>query len=180
LHRRPSVGYQLKTWRLPLGAEKLACLCLRCQLVFVCTSPGFNPSRNLDSTSQYPEHFGEHGTFLEEFQPSDPGYVMRWQASGKWLRIWVVVDAIVVLCAGVLTGQKQVLHLLLNLLTLNSGVLSASELCEQLARDRVLPRVFLKTLPVTRSPFVAILSFAGVCVAFYASSGGQLIILSQV
>jgi amino acid transporter len=105
---------------------------------------------------------------------------MRWQASGKWLRIWVVVDAIVVLCAGVLTGQKQVLCLFLNLLTLHSGVLSASELCEQLARDRVLPRAFLKTLPVTRSPFVAILSFAGVCMAFFASSGGQLIILSQV
>lgn len=29
------------------------------------------------------------------------------QVAGKWLRIWVVVDAVVVLCGGVLTGESQ-------------------------------------------------------------------------
>ena len=94
--------------------------------------------------------------------------------------MWVVVDAIVVLCAGVLTGMKRIFTSFCYQFTGRSGVLSASELFQQLAYDRVLPHVFLRAMPVSHAPFIAILSFAGFCVAFYASSGGRLIVLSQV
>ncbi|EGO26780.1 hypothetical protein SERLADRAFT_447894 [Serpula lacrymans var. lacrymans S7.9] len=82
---------------------------------------------------------------------------------GRWLRIWVVVDAVVVLCGGVLTG-----------------ILSASELLEQLSRDRVLPQMFLKTMPFTHSPYLAVLLFSGFSAIMYASTGAQLSIISKM
>lgn len=36
-----------------------------------------------------------------------PLTLFGFQVAGKWLRIWVVVDAVVVLCGGVLTGKSQ-------------------------------------------------------------------------
>ncbi|TFK40382.1 AAAP amino acid permease [Crucibulum laeve] len=84
-------------------------------------------------------------------------------AGGRWLRIWIVIDAIVVLCGGVLTG-----------------ILSACELLEQLALHRVLPNFFLRLLPKTGSPFVSVLSFAAFSSALYASAGTSLNIISQM
>ncbi|KAG1787462.1 hypothetical protein EV424DRAFT_1466956 [Suillus variegatus] len=52
------------------------------------------------------------------------------QVAGRWLRIMVVVDAVVVLCAGVLT----------------------------VSCDLILPRVFLATVPATGAPYVAIIN----------------------
>ncbi|KDQ56708.1 hypothetical protein JAAARDRAFT_157891 [Jaapia argillacea MUCL 33604] len=84
-------------------------------------------------------------------------------AAGRWLRTWAVVDAVVVLCGGVLTG-----------------ILSACELLERLAHDRVLPAAFLKSLPLTGSPHVAIISFVVFSGVLYASSGASLAIMSKM
>lgn len=62
--------------------------------------------------------------------------------AGRWLRTWIVVDAIIVLCGGVLTG-----------------ILSACGLLDQLANHRVIPGLFHRLLPITRSPYVAVLFF---------------------
>lgn len=85
------------------------------------------------------------------------------KVAGKWLRVWTVIDAIVVLCGGVLTG-----------------ILSACELIERLAHDRVLPKSFLKTMPVTGSPYVAVLAFVAFSGALYASAGASLSIVSKM
>ncbi|TCD62055.1 hypothetical protein EIP91_007531 [Steccherinum ochraceum] len=83
-------------------------------------------------------------------------------AAGRWLRIWIVVDAVVVLCGGVLTG-----------------VLGACELAERLARDRLLPQVFLKKL-TTGAPAVSIGCFLLFNIVLYASSGFSLAIISKM
>ncbi|KZT26173.1 hypothetical protein NEOLEDRAFT_1177956 [Neolentinus lepideus HHB14362 ss-1] len=85
------------------------------------------------------------------------------RAAGQWLRIWTVIDAIVVLCGGVLTG-----------------ILSACELIERLAHDRVLPKSLLKTMPVTGSPYLAVLAFVAFSGALYASAGASLSIVSKM
>ncbi|KAF8843445.1 hypothetical protein BDN67DRAFT_945384 [Paxillus ammoniavirescens] len=85
------------------------------------------------------------------------------KAAGRWLRIWVAVDAVIVLCAGVLTG-----------------VTSACELLAELSRDRVLPPAFLASLPHTGAPYVAIISFVGFSSVIYASTGADLIAISKM
>lgn len=85
------------------------------------------------------------------------------QCVGRWLRTWVTVDAIIVLCAGVLTG-----------------ILSACELLEQLALHRVLPQAFLRVIPATGSPHLSILSFVAFGGVIYASTGASLTIVSAM
>ncbi|KIK96888.1 hypothetical protein PAXRUDRAFT_768751 [Paxillus rubicundulus Ve08.2h10] len=85
------------------------------------------------------------------------------KAAGRWLRIWVAVDAVIVLCAGVLTG-----------------VTSACELLAELSRDCVLPPVLLANLPCTGAPYVAVISFVGFSGTIYASTGADLIAVSKM
>lgn len=85
------------------------------------------------------------------------------RVAGRWLRIMVVVDAVVVLCAGVLTG-----------------ILSACELLVKLSCDRILPRVFLATVPATGAPYVTVFSFIAFSALIYASTGANLIVVSQM
>ncbi|EKM78341.1 hypothetical protein AGABI1DRAFT_75891 [Agaricus bisporus var. burnettii JB137-S8] len=86
---------------------------------------------------------------------------LGFRAAGPWLRILITVDAVIVLCGTVLTG-----------------IFSAGELLAQLAEDRVVPSLFLKTLPFTRAPYMSILTFAGLCALLFASAGGQLQVVS--
>ncbi|KAI6002150.1 amino acid permease-domain-containing protein [Pisolithus albus] len=85
------------------------------------------------------------------------------KVAGRWLRIWVAIDAVVVLCAGVLTG-----------------VLSACELLCELSHDRVLPRTFRAPLPLTGAPYISVLCFIGFSIAIYASTGANLTIISEI
>ncbi|KAF5384450.1 hypothetical protein D9615_003405 [Tricholomella constricta] len=89
--------------------------------------------------------------------------VLAEMAAGRWLRMWIVVDAIIVLCGGVLTG-----------------ILSACELLEQLALHRVIPKLFLRALPRTKSPYVSVLSFIAFSGVLYASAGANLNVISQM
>ncbi|GLB39740.1 putative amino acid permease [Lyophyllum shimeji] len=84
-------------------------------------------------------------------------------AAGQWLRTWVVVDAIIVLCGGVFTG-----------------IFSACELLEQLALHRVLPKVFLQALPRTKAPYFSVLSFVAFAGVVYASAGADLTVISNM
>jgi amino acid transporter len=79
------------------------------------------------------------------------------------LRVLIVVDAIIVLCGGVLTG-----------------ILSACQLLSELALHRVLPSVFLKLMPRSRSPYVSILSFLTFGILLYASASLDLNVVSQM
>lgn len=89
--------------------------------------------------------------------------VLAETVAGKWLRIWVVVDAVIVLCGGVLTG-----------------ILSACELFERLARDRFLPHLFTRRLPATGAPAFSIAAFVAFSYVLYASSGASLGIMSKM
>ncbi|KAI0029916.1 amino acid permease-domain-containing protein [Vararia minispora EC-137] len=81
----------------------------------------------------------------------------------RWLRLWVVVDAVSVLLGGMLTG-----------------VITASQLLDRLAWDCVLPSIFLREMPVTKSAYVA-LSFALACsLLLYAASGLSLNVVSSL
>lgn len=61
-----------------------------------------------------------------------------------------------------------------------SGILSACELLEQLARDRVVPSIFLKVMPSTGSPYLSVLLIAGFSGAIYASAAASLSIVSKM
>ncbi|KAF8888797.1 amino acid permease-domain-containing protein [Infundibulicybe gibba] len=89
--------------------------------------------------------------------------ILAQQSAGRWLRVWVVIDAFIVLCGGVLTG-----------------ILSACELLEQLASHRILPNLFLNTIPATGSPYLSVLLFTGFCGILYASAGASLNIISSM
>ncbi|KAJ7775998.1 amino acid permease-domain-containing protein [Mycena maculata] len=84
-------------------------------------------------------------------------------SAGPWLRKWIVVDAAVVLCGGVLTG-----------------ILSACELFQQLSNDRIVPQLFLKVLPLSGSPYISVLTFTVLNLMLYASAGASLSIVSKM
>ncbi|KAG6902736.1 hypothetical protein C0995_012400 [Termitomyces sp. Mi166 len=85
--------------------------------------------------------------------------VLAQMTAGQGLRTWIVIDATIVLCG---------------------GILSACELLEQLALHRVLPRFFLLKLPITQSLYVSVLSFIAFCGVLYASAGANLSVVSQM
>ncbi|RDB17279.1 hypothetical protein Hypma_001728 [Hypsizygus marmoreus] len=89
--------------------------------------------------------------------------VLAQLAAGRWLRTLIVIDAIIVLCGGVLTG-----------------IMSACELLEQMALHRVLPKLFLNALPHTQAPYLSVLSFIGFCGILYASASADLNVISQM
>ena len=95
----------------------------------------------------------------------------------------MATDAVVVLCAGVLTGETRSNPWSLTLLLLTShreGTTSACELLAELAHDHVLPRAFLAALPYTGALYVAIISFVCFSGAIYASTGANLIVVSKM
>lgn len=93
----------------------------------------------------------------------------------------MATDAVVVLCAGVLTGEaRRTLVVFGLLMSFEIGITSASELVAELAHDHVLPRTFLAALPYTGALYVAILSFVGFSGAVYASTGANLIVVSKM
>ncbi|KXN88408.1 hypothetical protein AN958_07314, partial [Leucoagaricus sp. SymC.cos] len=79
------------------------------------------------------------------------------------LRIWIVIEAVVVLCGGVLTC-----------------ILVVCELFGQPAADTAIPTVFLRELPVTGAPFAFIITFAAFCGLLYVSAAGRLDVVSQM
>ncbi|KAK0223656.1 AAAP amino acid permease [Armillaria fumosa] len=89
--------------------------------------------------------------------------VLAQTSAGRWLRLWIVVDAIIVLCGGVLTG-----------------ILSACELFDKLTNDRVLPQAFIHPFPFSQSPYVSVLSFAAFSGVIYATTGASLVIMSKM
>lgn len=91
----------------------------------------------------------------------------------------VVVDAVIVLCGGVLTGKTRIHPASKQSNKSNClGIMASCELFEQLARDRALPATFLKVLPTTRAPYVSIFSFTALCAMVYASADGRLDVVS--
>ncbi|KAF9531070.1 AAAP amino acid permease [Crepidotus variabilis] len=84
-------------------------------------------------------------------------------SGGHALRIFIVIDAVVVLCGGVL-----------------AGILSACELLEQLALHRVVPSVFLWLVPRTGSPYVSVLTFVVFVGMLYATASASLAIISEM
>ncbi|KAJ7235606.1 amino acid permease-domain-containing protein [Mycena haematopus] len=89
--------------------------------------------------------------------------VLAEMSAGPWLRKWIVVDATVVLCGGVLTG-----------------ILSACELFEQLAHDRIVPQVLLRVLPFSGAPYISVIVFTAISAILYASTGASLAIVSKM
>ena len=60
------------------------------------------------------------------------------------------------------------------------GILGACELFERLARDRLLPQLFTRRLPVTRSPAYSIVAFVAFSFIVYATSGANLGVTSKM
>ncbi|KAI8981783.1 amino acid permease-domain-containing protein [Mycotypha africana] len=83
--------------------------------------------------------------------------------SGRWLRLWVMVDAVIVLCAGVLTG-----------------LIGAIGLIQRLASDGILPKFFLIRNQWTGSYQTIILTFLALSVTLYVIVGGDTSSLSGV
>ncbi|KAI9280283.1 amino acid permease-domain-containing protein [Umbelopsis sp. AD052] len=81
----------------------------------------------------------------------------------RWLRIWIMVDAVIVLCAGVLTG-----------------LIAATGLMERMASDRIIPSFFLIHNKFTGSAQYIILAFLILSVTLYSIVRGDTTSLSGV
>lgn len=81
----------------------------------------------------------------------------------RWLRIWIMVDAVIVLCAGVLTG-----------------LIGAIGLVQRMASDGILPKFFLIRNRITGSYQYIILVFLVLSITLYAIVGGDTTSLSGV
>jgi amino acid transporter len=82
-------------------------------------------------------------------------------ARAKWLRYLLVADAVLVLCAGVLTG-----------------IISSCGAIERLTRDHILPGFFLRRASWTGAPYLSIVIFAAIGLAMFGIVRGELTILS--
>ena len=94
------------------------------------------------------------------------------------------MDAVIVLCAGVLTGEffQEVCSRSRDLGVDDrfGGILGACELFERMARDRLLPQWFARRLPLTHAPVYSICAFSAFSYALYATSGGSLAVVSKM
>lgn len=81
----------------------------------------------------------------------------------RWLRIWIMIDAVIVLCAGVLTG-----------------LIGAIGLVQRLAGDGILPKFFLKRNAWTGSYQYIVLAFLVLSITLYAIVNGDTTSLSGV
>lgn len=91
----------------------------------------------------------------------------------------MLVDVVVVCCGQGLAG-KHIVLVVRCVADIQIGVLSACELLERLAHDRVIPEIFLRVMPRTGSSHVSIIAFVGLCAALYASTGASLSIVSKM
>ncbi|CEP18733.1 hypothetical protein [Parasitella parasitica] len=82
---------------------------------------------------------------------------------GRWLRLWIMVDAVIVLCAGVLTG-----------------LIGATGLVQRMASDGILPKFFLIRNRFTGSYQYIVLVFLVLSITLYAITGGDTSSLSGV
>ncbi|KAF8586227.1 hypothetical protein K439DRAFT_1631841 [Ramaria rubella] len=83
--------------------------------------------------------------------------------AGRWLRILVVVDCVLVLSGGVV-----------------DGICSASALLERLAQDQGFSKALLKTLPTTGSQYLLIIVCFSLNILLYAISAFSLTTISAV
>ncbi|GAA5888603.1 hypothetical protein JCM6882_009016 [Rhodosporidiobolus microsporus] len=84
-------------------------------------------------------------------------------SAGRWLGVVVTVDAVLILCATIL-----------------SGLISAIALIQRLSLDGYLPRLLLKPLPITGSPSFVVGLFTALCIVVYTSSGNSLSVVSNM
>ncbi|GAA5832315.1 hypothetical protein JCM11251_006406 [Rhodosporidiobolus azoricus] len=85
------------------------------------------------------------------------------RSAGRWLGLFVTVDAVLILCATVL-----------------AGLISAIALIQRLSLDGYLPRVLLRPLPITGSPPLVVALFTALCIIVYTSSGNNLSVVSNM
>jgi len=95
--------------------------------------------------------------------PNNALSVVGGAAGGHWLRIWIAVDAAIVLGGGVLTAFVGV-----------------GGLIERLASDRCLPQFLLRRNPFTHTYHFIILSFFTLTSTLYAIVDGNITSLSSV
>ncbi|KAI7908274.1 amino acid permease-domain-containing protein [Cokeromyces recurvatus] len=81
----------------------------------------------------------------------------------RWLRLWIMIDAVIVLCAGVLTG-----------------LIGAIGLVQRMASDGILPQFFLNRNRFTGSYQYIILIFLILSITLYSIVGGDTSSLSGV
>jgi amino acid transporter len=97
-------------------------------------------------------------------QANAVSFLGQYAAGGsRWLRIWIMVDAVIVLCAGVLTG-----------------LIGAVGLVQRMASDGILPKFFLRRNPWTGSYQYIVLAFLVLNITLYAVVGGDTSSLSGV
>ncbi|RHZ89733.1 hypothetical protein Glove_11g36 [Diversispora epigaea] len=84
-------------------------------------------------------------------------------AAGNWLEIFIVIDAVIVLCGGVL-----------------SGFVGATGLIQRMTSDHILPQFLLRKNRFTGTYHWIILSFLIFCITLYVIVGGDTTSLAGV
>ncbi|KAI8088022.1 amino acid permease-domain-containing protein [Gilbertella persicaria] len=103
-------------------------------------------------------------SILQENQANVVSILGQYAGDGKrWLRIWIMIDAVIVLCAGVLTG-----------------LIGAIGLVQRMSSDGILPKFFLVRNRWTGSHQYIILVFLILSITLYCIVGGDTTSLSGV
>ncbi|GJJ13232.1 hypothetical protein Clacol_007483 [Clathrus columnatus] len=89
--------------------------------------------------------------------------ILASSVAGEWLRILVVIDAVLVLSGGII-----------------DGICSANALLDRLAKDNVFPKWLLRTLPLTGAQYIAVTICLALDILLYACSAFNLVTLSAV
>ncbi|KAI9279789.1 amino acid permease-domain-containing protein [Sporodiniella umbellata] len=101
---------------------------------------------------------------LQANQANAVSVLGEYAANGeRWLRMWIMVDAVIVLCAGVLTG-----------------LIGAIGLIQRMSNDGILPKFFLRQNAITGSYQYIVLVFLLLSITLYAIVGGDVSSLSGV
>lgn len=93
-------------------------------------------------------------------------------AQAKWLRYWLVADAVLVLCAGTSPSEES------EIIGVLTGIISSCGTIERLSRDHILPAFFLRRTKSTDAPYISIIIFAVIGLAMYGVVDTSLAILS--
>lgn len=82
-------------------------------------------------------------------------------AGGNGFRLWITIDAFLIMFVGTVSSETRGQSLLI-----------------RMAKDRILPAIYLKTVPITRAPFLPIVIFIALPISVFAAARGEPLFLA--
>lgn len=106
------------------------------------------------------------------------------KVAGRWLRVVVVIDAMLVLAGGVLAGIFTLCGLLERLARSASATSKVPDIFltyhNARCRDQVIPTIFLSKFSATNAPYAALVVFVALTISLYATCAFSLSTTSRL